>query len=152
MMRPLMQTIWLVSAVALGATSAHAEATKLKPVESRYELHMGPLTLGDARFSLEPTGEDCYRYQYIAMPQGIAKMFVGSIHEISDFCMNDAGMLSNMTCTCPPMRSVIAGACPRYGTCCRLTPVIILNISPVTCWIVPVPADAILSLPGFALA
>lgn len=96
MKQPIKRTIAtsLVLAAAALATVANAEPTKLKPQESLYELHMGPLTLGDARFSLEPISEDCYRYQYIAMPQGIAKMFVGTIHEITDFCMTDAGMLS----------------------------------------------------------
>jgi hypothetical protein len=29
---------------------------------------------------------------------------------------SEAGMASNMTCTCPAIRSVSAGAEPRYGT------------------------------------
>ena len=40
----------------------------------------------------------------------------------------------------------------RYGTCCMLIPVSILNSSP-DMWIVdPLPDDAMLSLPGLALA
>src|SRR5262249_10352270 len=38
--------------------------------------------------------------------------------------------VENMTCPCPPSRSISAGPPPRYGTCTRLTPVIILNSSP----------------------
>ena len=48
-------------------------------------------------------------------------------------CSIDEGRLSNMTWTCPLIRSVSAGAEPRYGTCTMFTPVIILNISPATC-------------------
>src|SRR5262249_1240958 len=39
-------------------------------------------------------------------------------------------MVADMTCTCPPSRSISAGPAPRYGTSTRLTPVIILNSSP----------------------
>ena len=47
-------------------------------------------------------------------------------------CSIDEGRLSNMTWTCPLMRSVSAGTEPRYGTCSMFTLVIILNISPAT--------------------
>ena len=46
----------------------------------------------------------------------------------------------------------VAGATPRYGTCSMLMPVIILNSSPAMCCGVPLPLDAMLSLPGLALA
>ena len=49
-------------------------------------------------------------------------------------------------------RSCIAGAVPRYGICCMLMPVIILHSSPATWLEFPVPAEAMLSLPGLALA
>src|SRR5215468_430069 len=42
----------------------------------------------------------------------------------------DEDMVANMTCTGPPSRSTSAGPAPRYGTCTRVTPVIILNSSP----------------------
>src|SRR5580704_11762660 len=45
-------------------------------------------------------------------------------------CSVEEAALSNMTCTCPPSRSVSAGAAPRYGTCVSAMPVIILNSSP----------------------
>ena len=62
------------------------------------------------------------------------------------------GMLSKITCTWPPNRSVIAGAAPRYGTCCILTSAIAMNISPDRCTEVPLPEDARFTLPGLALA
>jgi hypothetical protein len=53
----------------------------------------------------------------------------------------DSGSGLSTTCTCPPMRSVIAGAPPRYGTWIMLIPVIILNSSLAT-WIeVPWPPE-----------
>src|SRR5439155_4546680 len=65
---------------------------------------------------------------------------------------SDEGRLSNINWTWPPMRSVSAGALPLYGTCVICTPVMALNSSPER-WIdVPLPDDAKLSFPGFALA
>src|SRR5262249_31990614 len=67
-------------------------------------------------------------------------------------CSIDSGTGLKITCTWPPSRSVIAGAPPRDGTCTKSTPAIILNSSPERCCGVPLPADAILILPGLALA
>ena len=64
----------------------------------------------------------------------------------------DDGIPSKYACTCPPMRSVRAGADPRYGTCAISMPAIILNSSPHTWGPDPTPAEAMLSFPGFALA
>src|SRR5262249_40023527 len=64
----------------------------------------------------------------------------------------DEDVLANMTCTCPPSRSASAGPAPRYGTCARSTPAIILNNSPNIWFPEPMPPDAILILPGSALA
>ncbi len=61
-------------------------------------------------------------------------------------------MLSNIMFTCPPIRSVIAGPLPLYGTCVMSRPSICLNISQ-DMWIVePLPLEAQVSLPGCALA
>ncbi len=48
--------------------------------------------------------------------------------------------------------SVSAGFEPRYGTCVIFTPVIAMNNSPDRCTDVPLPDDAMLTLPGLALA
>ena len=67
-------------------------------------------------------------------------------------CGIEDGMLSNISCTCPPMRSATAGPLPLYGMWSMSTPVRYLNISP-DMWIVdPLPLDAYESLPGSALA
>lgn len=85
----------LMLSAAATAVPASAELRKLAPNESLYELHMGPLTLGEAQFTLVPGDQDnCYRYQYIAMPHGMAKMFVGVIREVSDFCVTGEGLRS----------------------------------------------------------
>src|SRR5215471_20111958 len=67
-------------------------------------------------------------------------------------CPIELGMLSNSICTWPAIRSVSAGAVPRYGTWTRLMPVIILSNSPDRCGDVPTPPEAKLILPGLALA
>src|SRR5215472_13685663 len=67
-------------------------------------------------------------------------------------CGSDEGVASNITCTWPPKRSLSAGDEPRYGTWTISTAAIILNNSPVTWLVDPLPADAMLILPGLALA
>src|SRR5262245_60063274 len=67
-------------------------------------------------------------------------------------CSVNDSMPSNMTCARPPSRSVSAGAAPRYGTWSMSTPAIILNSSPAMCGVVPLPTDAMMILPGLALA
>jgi hypothetical protein len=94
-MKPKLRTICRSLALAAASIATLAIAEPLKQQDSLYELHMGPITLGMARFSLEPTKDGCYRYQYLAVPQGMAKMFVGQIHEISDFCASGDGLRSN---------------------------------------------------------
>src|SRR5262249_13396464 len=64
----------------------------------------------------------------------------------------DEDIVANMTCTCPLSRSTSAGPAPRYGTCTRLTPVIILNSSPKIWFPEPMPPDAMLILPELTLA
>lgn len=49
------------------------------------------------------------------------------------------------------MRSVKAGAAPLYGTCVMLSPAICKNIIAARYGALPVPGDAMVSLPGWAL-
>src|SRR5215510_4294665 len=67
-------------------------------------------------------------------------------------CAIDALVVWKVTCTWPAIKSVKAGGEPRYGTCSKLTPAIILNSSPVTWLGDPTPAEAMLILPGLAFA
>src|SRR5436190_23717553 len=45
-------------------------------------------------------------------------------------CGSAEGRLSNINCTCPPIRSCNACELPLYGICVMLTPVLTLNNSP----------------------
>ena len=53
-----------------------------------------------------------------------------------------ATLVSKLRATWPPIRSVIAGELPLYGTCRMSTPVASLNTSPARCEVVPLPNDA----------
>ena len=64
----------------------------------------------------------------------------------------DEPMVVNTTCTWPAIRSVSASDSPRYGTCTIFTPAIILNSSPETWPVAPLPPEPMLILPGLALA
>lgn len=62
------------------------------------------------------------------------------------------GRESNIICTCPPTRSVIAGALLLYGTCTMSMPAILLNCSAARCDELPGLGVAKFSFPGFAFA
>lgn len=67
-----------------------AIALPMPNVDARYDLNKGILGLGTAHFSLTPMadwGDECYRYAYVAKPTGMAKLFIGTIRETSDFCV-----------------------------------------------------------------
>src|SRR5262245_24477668 len=53
----------------------------------------------------------------------------------------DEGTEANVTCTCPPSRSVSEAAKPRYGTRTMSTPVITLNSSPARWVVTPIPPE-----------
>jgi hypothetical protein len=61
------------------------------------------------------------------------------------------GVVANMIWIWPDMRSSMAGAEPRYGTCRIFTPARSRNSSPATCSIEPAPDEPKESLPGFFL-
>lgn len=86
----------LLLSLTLFAATADADPARLTAREATYDLSSGILTLGEARFSLAPQDvANCYRYEYTATPRGMARMFVGEIREISEFCVTDAGLRSH---------------------------------------------------------
>ena len=56
-------------------------------------------------------------------------------------CGSAAARPGNMAWVCPPSRSVMAGAMPRYGMCSMKAPVSCLNSSIVRCVSEPGPAE-----------
>lgn len=81
------QSLMLLCAVSLPAA---AGAATINPSDVTYVLSRGVLTLGEARFWLKPHGEPgCWRYQYVAEPSGLARLFIGEVSERSDFCVVD---------------------------------------------------------------
>ncbi len=52
-----------------------------------YQVERESTPLGHARFTLSPQGENCYLYQGIAKPEGLAALLVGETVEQSHFCI-----------------------------------------------------------------
>lgn len=75
-------------AVLLTALAPLAGA-EMPRVDAQYTLSRGVLTLGKAAFVLQPMEDDCYHYAYTATPTGLARMFIGEIREVSEFCEVD---------------------------------------------------------------
>ena len=62
------------------------------------------------------------------------------------------GIVQNTMFTCPPSRSLSAGAVPRYGTCVIWMPVISWRSSPEAWSGPPAPPVPMLTLCGLAFA
>lgn len=87
-----MKTVLLWAAVLLPLA---AQAAPLAPPRADYVLERGRMTLGSAQFTLAPIeGAECYRYEYRATPQGLARLFIGEVRETSEFCMEDGALRS----------------------------------------------------------
>jgi hypothetical protein len=52
-----------------------------------YQVERESTPLGRARFTLSPQGENCYLYQGIAKPEGLAALIAGETVEQSHFCI-----------------------------------------------------------------
>jgi hypothetical protein len=65
-------------------------------LDDNFVISRGFLTLGTARFTLNPLGEDCYRYAYAAKPQGLARLFIGEVTEVSELCVVDGYLQPRM--------------------------------------------------------
>ena len=62
------------------------------------------------------------------------------------------GILMIIACTCPAVTSVTPGAAPLYGTCSRSMRAVDLSNSTDKCDRLPLPAEAMVTLPGCSLA
>lgn len=86
MIRPLLFMLALTAGFA-----AHADGPVAPPTPSAqtYVLNRGMLTLGEAHFALtQGTEAGCWHYEYNAEPSGIAALFIGTLSEKSDFCLD----------------------------------------------------------------
>lgn len=81
-------------ALAFVALVGSAQAATPQPSDATYVLSRGMITLGEARFRLESVDANCWRYEYVAKPSGLARLFIGEVTERSDFCMADGKVLS----------------------------------------------------------
>lgn len=72
------------------ADNGHQSVDPFGSWEARYALTRGPLTLGYAEFELAPTDNPgCHVFKYDAEPVGLARLFIGQLHETSRFCVVD---------------------------------------------------------------
>ncbi|WP_348673275.1 DUF3108 domain-containing protein [uncultured Abyssibacter sp.] len=93
-----MTRILLIAASLLLSAQAPAQDTDatgasnaaFAPWKASYSLTRGPLTLGHAEFELvDDDGQNCHVYRYDAKPVGLARLFIGQLHEVSEFCVRD---------------------------------------------------------------
>lgn len=79
-----------ISAMLLAAVSLSALAAepKLPDVNATYTVSWNGISLGDATITLRAgDSPDCYVYESATNPIGLVRMFYGSPHEISEFCV-----------------------------------------------------------------
>lgn len=79
----------IVAAVAqMPAFAVAGSDNALSPFIAEYKLSKGFVPLGQARFTLDATGQHCYRYHYRAEATGVVSLFRNDvISETSDFCV-----------------------------------------------------------------
>lgn len=58
-----------------------------------YDIEWNGITLGEGRISLVETGDGCYRYESTTEPMALVRWTYGKPHEISEFCVDDAGRI-----------------------------------------------------------
>ncbi|HUS24246.1 MAG TPA: DUF3108 domain-containing protein [Candidatus Binatia bacterium] len=81
-MRTVLLALLLLPAALLAAEP------QLPRLKLTYDVTWKDIGLGQATIVLRPEGgKDCYRYESSSKPVGIVRMFVGSPHETSHFCV-----------------------------------------------------------------
>jgi hypothetical protein len=79
----------LAVALLAAASAGQAAEPQLPQLNLRYAAAWKGISLGDVLISLKPDGgPDCYRYQSVSEPIGMVRMFYGTPHETSQFCLS----------------------------------------------------------------
>lgn len=86
----------LLLALLLSAPAAAGEGASLPDYAASYSVSWGSMGLGEARFELQHSGDDCYRYESVTEPAGLVKMFYGTPRETSEFCVVDGALRSRL--------------------------------------------------------
>ncbi len=76
---------WLIASLAL--MPGLGWAAVLSNFTAIYQVERDSTPLGSARFTLSPQGENCYLYQGVATPEGLAALLAGETVEQSHFCV-----------------------------------------------------------------
>jgi hypothetical protein len=82
--------VLLVAALA----SAPATAGVFSPYSAVYEISRDGLALGQASYKLSNAGNDCYLFEGVAKPLGLATLLIGTTNEQSRFCVNGGSIRS----------------------------------------------------------
>lgn len=83
-----MRIALLASLLAMAAPLGAAEP-KLPDLDLSYDVEWKGMGLGIARITLRAEGGvDCYRYESLTRPIALVRMFYGSPHEASAFCVS----------------------------------------------------------------
>ena len=70
-------------------------AERVPELNLGYSVAWRGFGLGEIRITLKPDGAaDCYRYESSTDPVGIVRMFFGTPHEVSQFCISGGRLVS----------------------------------------------------------
>jgi hypothetical protein len=67
--------------------ASQAMAGVLSPYSAVYEISREGMVLGEVRYTLAPADGECFRFEGVAKPVGLAKFLAGNTHEESRFCV-----------------------------------------------------------------
>lgn len=89
---------WAAPGVARAdqGASPPKESPAFEILDDSFVINRGFLKLGNARFTLNPLSNDCYRYAYSAKPTGLARLFIGEVTEVSEFCVVEGALQPRM--------------------------------------------------------
>jgi hypothetical protein len=87
-MRMFCQFLVLTLTLALPLSVAAAEP-RLPEFTATYTVSWNNISLGDATMTLKAaSAPDCYVYESVTNPVGVVRMFYGSPHDVSEFCVS----------------------------------------------------------------
>jgi hypothetical protein len=77
----------ILVAISMIAVPGLTRAGVLSSFTAVYQVERDSMPLGRARFTLSPQGEDCYLYNGVAKPEGLAALLASETVEQSHFCI-----------------------------------------------------------------
>src|SRR5690349_10081858 len=90
----LVKTTNKCAVLVLGMLPFAAGAGVFSPFSATYEVTRGDMSLGTARYTMTTERNNCYLYQGVANPEGLAALLTGKTTEESHFCLQDGKLRS----------------------------------------------------------